>query len=103
MLKNSPFVGEFGFGLLVKVRNFDLRFLAFVHEAFFELLDSGHVLSDLFLILFGLGHFLLLQLFYFHVEFFLFFHESAHLVLAFEFVGDESLEFGGGIGLDEFD
>jgi hypothetical protein len=77
--------------------------LAFVHEAFLELLNTGHVFGDFFLVLFGLTHFLLLKLFDFHVEFFLLFHEPSHLVLAFEFVGDEGLEFGSGIVLDEFD
>jgi hypothetical protein len=77
--------------------------LAFVHEAFLELLNTGHVFGDLFLVLFGLTHFLLLKLFDIHVEFFLLFHKPSHLVLAFEFVGDEGLEFGSGIVLDEFD
>ena len=103
LLKYPSLIGQFGLCLFVEVTDFYFRFLAFVHEALFKLLDSGHVFGDLFLVLFGLSHFFLLQLFDFHVKFFLFFHESAHLVLAFEFVGDESLEFGGGIGLDEFD
>jgi hypothetical protein len=57
---NSSLVGQLGFGLFFEVGDLDFRLLWLVHEAFFELLDSCHILSDLFLVLFWLSHFFVL-------------------------------------------
>jgi hypothetical protein len=60
LFEDSSFVRKFSLGFFVEVTDLNLRFLAFVHEAFLELLDAGDVFGDLFLVLFGLAHFLLL-------------------------------------------
>ena len=102
MLKYSSFIWKFSFSFFFKITDLYIWFLRLVHKVLFEFLDSGHILSDLLLILLRFSHFLLLKFLNFHVKFFLLFHQSSHLILTFQLMCNKSLEFRSGVVFYKF-
>lgn len=103
LVEDAGLVGDFSFGFLGEVGDFDFSLLLDFHEVLLDLLYLGLVFGDFLVELFLLEVFLLLGLFDVDVEVLLLFEQLAQLVLVFELVRDEAVELLRGIVLDELD
>jgi len=103
LVEDAGLVGDFGFGFLGEVGDFDFRLLLDFHEVLLDLLNLGLVFRDFLVELLLLEVFLLLGLLDVDVEVLLLFEQFAQLVLVFEFVRDEGVELLRGTVLDELD
>lgn len=85
-------IGNVSLGFLGEVGYFNLSLLLDLHEVFFDFLDLGLVLSNLFFQFFLLQILLVLDPLYFHVQVLLLLQQFPQLVLVLKFVGDERVE-----------